>query len=81
MHRGTCIELRDEWMLWKEREKENEGRDSRKRTKENTLEFDFVPGYLNAANEKNIYNSFRKFAQLGITLNNIEIFCEIHFCE
>lgn len=81
MHRGTCIELRDEWMLWKEREKENEGRDNRKRTKESTLEFDFVPGYLNAANEKNIYNSFRKFAQLVIILNNTEIFCEIHFCE
>lgn len=83
LHRGTCIELRDEWMLWKERERERtkEGGDSRKRTKESTLEFDFVPGYLNAANEKNIYNSFRKFAQLGITLNNIEIFCEIHFCE
>lgn len=30
LHRGTCIELRDEWMLWKERE--------RKRRKEGIAE-------------------------------------------
>lgn len=64
----------------RERRKEGIAEKEQKRAHWNSMVY-FVSSYLNAANEKNIYNSFRKFAQLGITLNNTEIFCEIHFCE